>query len=195
MRCASRCCGIRRTRHRVRRSAPISPKHNDPQLAKALEGFAGCRPRRTAAHGNDSCGLSPKKSRLKAQTEARQRTATEAAAYSALNAKHLPEAEERFKAILANDPENGAALAGMGYIRMNQQNFGGAISFFTQAKQNGSKDPNIDKNLATSRCFYTLAGAVALNENDLTTAEQQYRSALQQRQVAPKACLDLAARC
>jgi cellulose synthase operon protein C len=162
-------------------------KHNDPELAKALrESQAQAAKNR----GPAARALSPEQQAE--QDAARQRTATEAAAYSALNAKNLPVAEERFKAILANDPENASALAGMGYVRMNQQNFGGAISFLTQAKQNGSKDPGVDKAIATSRFYYTLSeGAVALNENDLTTAEQQYRNALQQRPGAPEALLGL----
>jgi len=162
-------------------------KHNDPQLAKALK-----ESQAEAAKNSRPTGRALTPEEQAEQTAARQRTATEAAAYSALNAKHLPEAEERFKAILANDPENGPALAGMGYIRMNQQNFGGAISFLTQAKQNGSKDPGLDKAIETSRFYYTLSeGAVALNENDLTTAEQQYREALRQRPGSPEALLGL----
>ena len=105
-----------------------------------------------------------------------------------MNAKHLDEAEKRFKDILAKNPEEANALAGMGYIRMQQANFGGALSFLTQAKQDGSKDPGLDAALATSRFWYTMGeGAIALNDNDLKLAEKQYRSALGMRPTSPEA--------
>jgi predicted Zn-dependent protease len=162
-------------------------KHNDPQLAKALR-----ESQALAAKNSRPLGRPLTPDEAAAQAAARQQTAEEAAAYSALNAKRLGDAEERFKAILAHNPDSASALAGMGYIRMNQQNFGGAISFLEQAKQDGSKDPGVDKALETSRFYYTLSeGAVALNENDLTTAETQYRNALQQRPNSPEALLGL----
>jgi len=110
------------------------------------------------------------------------RSAEDREAYRVLNEKHLGDAEEKFKAILAQHPDDANALAGMGYIRMQQANFGGAISFLVQAKQDGSKDPGLDGALATSRFWYTMGeGAIAVNDGDLPTAEKQYRAALQMR--------------
>ena len=116
------------------------------------------------------------------------RSAEDREAYRALNAKHLEDAEERFKAILNQHPEDANALAGVGYIRMQQSNFGGAISFLVQAKQDGSKDPNLDAALATSRFWYTMSdAAAALDEGNLPTAEKEYRAALQLRPTSPEA--------
>jgi tetratricopeptide (TPR) repeat protein len=110
------------------------------------------------------------------------RTAEDRAAYRALNGKHLDDAENQFKAILAKTPDDPNALAGMGYIRMQQANFGGAISFLVQAKSDGSKDPGLEAALATSRFWYTMSeGAAALDQNDLPAAEKQYRAALSLR--------------
>ena len=159
-------------------------KHKDDQLATALKG----QPRVVAPRraGPAPAPLSPEQ-----QAEisiARTRNAEEQAAFNALNGKHLQDAEDRFKAILASNPSNARALAGMGYIRMQQQNFAGAISFLEQAKQDGAKDPGLDNNLATSRFWYTMGeGQAALNENDLTTAEKQYRLALAMRPTNPEA--------
>ena len=123
-----------------------------------------------------------------ARVEARARNAEEQAAFAALNAKRYPEAEQRLKALLAANPNNPRALAGMGYLRMNQQNFGGAISFLEQAKQDGSTDKGLEPALATSRFYYTLGeGGAALDENDLTSAEQYYRQALTMRPSSPEA--------
>ncbi len=110
------------------------------------------------------------------------RSAEDRDAYRALNEKRLGDAEEKFKAILAQHPDDSNALAGMGYIRMQQANFGGAISFLVQAKQDGSKDPGLDTSLATSRFWYTMGeGAIALNQGDLPSSEKEYRAALQMR--------------
>ncbi len=70
----------------------------------------------------------------------------------------------------------------MGYVRMQQSNFGGAISFLEQAKQYGARDAGLDTALETARFWFTMGeGSVALNENDLTTAEQKYQAALAMR--------------
>jgi tetratricopeptide (TPR) repeat protein len=109
-------------------------------------------------------------------------TAADVAAYQALNANRIPEAETRFKAILAGDPNNAKALAGMGYVRMQQGNFLGAISFLEQAKRGDPEDRGVTAALDTSRFWFIMGeGQDALTANDLTTAEKSYRSALELR--------------
>jgi tetratricopeptide (TPR) repeat protein len=155
--------------------------HSDAQLAEALRTMP-----KAAAPSRPAPVLSPDQ-RAQAAAAA-QRSAAEQAAYRALNAKHLDEAEQKFKAILADHPDSPGALAGMGYIRMQQANFGGAISFLMQAKQDGSKDPGLEPALDTSRFWYTMGeGAAALNENDLPAAEKQYRIALGMRPASTEA--------
>ncbi len=104
------------------------------------------------------------------------------AAYQALNGNRIQEAETRFRAILAGDPNNPKALAGMGYVRMQQGNFTGAISFLEQAKRGDPEDKGVVAALDTSRFWFIMGeGQSALNSNDLTTAEKRYRSALDLR--------------
>jgi cellulose synthase operon protein C len=147
-------------------------KHNDAQLAQALKNQPKPAPGKPA--------MTPEE--IAAGQAARARSEQEQAAYAALNAKRLDDAEARFKAILAKDPENPQALAGMGYVRMQQSNFGGAMSFLEQAKQYGARDAGLDKALETAH-FYSVMGdgSIALNENDLPAAEQKYREALELR--------------
>jgi cellulose synthase operon protein C len=100
-------------------------------------------------------------------------------AYKALNARNLPGAETRFKAMLAADSENAQALAGMGYVRMQQSNYDGAISFLEQAKLNGAQDSALDSALETAHFDQLMSqGSDAFKENDLPTAEQRYRAAV-----------------
>ncbi len=159
-------------------------KHKDPELEAKLQQTLT----QAAAAARSGVPSAADQATMQAQAEQRAANAEEAAAYSALNAKHLEEADQRFQAILAKDPNNPRALAGMGYVRMNQSNFGGAISYLSQAKQNGAKDAGIENALATSRFWYTMGDAsTALNENDVATAETQYRAALAMRPSSPEA--------
>jgi tetratricopeptide (TPR) repeat protein len=150
-------------------------KHNDVQLATALKNL----PKR-------GLPLTPEE---RAEAERDRREAVRiAAAYAALNGKRIEEAEERFKEILANEPESGKALAGLGYVRMQQSNFGGAISFLEQAEQDGARDSGVENALAAARFYYVMSqGAIALNGDDLPTAEKQYQAALAMRPASPEA--------
>jgi tetratricopeptide (TPR) repeat protein len=158
--------------------------HKDPALEQALRTTEAnaARARRSGSPVDTAAAAAQ-----------REHDAESAAAYAALNAKRLEEAEARFKTILAKHPDDAQALAGMGYVRMNQSNFGGAVSFLEQARQDGSRDKGVDTGLATSRFWYTMGeGQIALNENDLPTAEKNYRTALQMRPGSPEALEGLA---
>src|SRR5206468_4183237 len=121
------------------------------------------------------------------------RNAEEKAAFSALNAHHLEDAQKRFMEILQKEPTNGRAAAGMGFLRMQQQNFGGAVSYLTQAEQNGYKSSVVENALATSRFWYTMGeGSQAFFGNQLDIAEQKYKDALAMRPKSAEALNGLA---
>lgn len=112
----------------------------------------------------------------------RSRGADIVAAYQALNANRIQEAETRFKAVLNSDPNNPKALAGMGYVRMQQGNFLGAISYLEQAKRGDPQNKGLLAALDTARFWFIMGeGQNALSSNDLTTAEKRYREALDLR--------------
>ena len=120
-------------------------------------------------------------------------TATEVEAYKALNANHLDQAEALFKALLDKEPNNSRALAGMGYIRMQQGNFLGAISYLEHARQGNANDKGLSDALEAARFWFLMSeGQAALNDNDLTMAEKQYRAALQLRPSSTEALTALA---
>ena len=102
------------------------------------------------------------------------RTPDERAAFAALNAHRLDEAEQRFTDLLAADPNNGRLAAGMGFLRMQQKNFGGAISYLTQAEQNGYKAKTVETALATSRFWFTMGeGTQALDAESARSRRHQ----------------------
>ncbi len=121
------------------------------------------------------------------------RTPAERAAFAALNAHKLEDAQARFTEILEKEPTNGRAAAGMGFLRMQQNNFGGAISYLTQAEQNGFRDAAVENGLATSRFWYTMSEASqAFDENQLDVAAAKYGDALKMRPQSREALSGLA---
>jgi tetratricopeptide (TPR) repeat protein len=154
-------------------------RHKDQQLQTALSQEQAVS---AANKGHRAPGPVLTPEQRAAQAAYAARTAEEQAAYNALNAHRVDDAEARFKAILAKNPQSWQALAGLGYVRMQQSNFGGAISYLEQAQQDGSKDPAVEKALADSRFYFTMQSATAaLNEGDLVTAQQGFQSALKMR--------------
>jgi len=121
------------------------------------------------------------------------RTPEERAAFAALNAHHLTEAETRFQAMLDRDAKDARAAAGMGFVRMQQNNFGAAIGFLEQAEQNGFRDRSVSEGLATSRFWYTMGEAsLAFDVNQLDAAAEKYKAALNMRPRSPEALNGLA---
>ena len=121
------------------------------------------------------------------------RTPAEIAAFAALNAHRIEEAERRFTEILAQEPHNGRVAAGMGFLRMQQNNFGGAISYLTQAEADGYKARTVQNALLTSRFWYTMGEASqAFDDNQLDVAEAKYRAALAINPRSPEALNGLA---
>jgi len=121
------------------------------------------------------------------------RTPAEIEAFSALREHKLEDAEARFNAILAREPNNGRAAAGMGFLRMQQKNFGAAIAYLNQAEQDGLKDRTVEDALQTSRFWYTMGEASqAFDANHFDVAEAKYRQALVMKPGSPDALSGLA---
>ena len=155
----------------IARVAKLQPAHARPNAAAA-----GQPPPRTPAPGKTAPPAS----------------AAEMAAYQALNAKRIDEAEKGFTAILAKEPGNPGALAGMGYVRMQQGNYLGAVSFLEQATQINPNDKVVAAALDAARFSFILGeGQNALSANDLPTAEKRYRAALALRPESPEAMAEL----
>lgn len=124
-------------------------KHDDPELAEAL------RKQPTSLAQKNTVSQSPQK--LAGTSSAHADRLQEQAAYNSLNANRLQDAERRFNAILANEPGNARALAGMGYVRTQQSNYSGAVSFLEMAKQNGARDAALDNLLETARVRFAVS--------------------------------------
>ena len=107
------------------------------------------------------------------------RTPAEREAYRALAAGRLNEAQDRFAVLSAQQPNNPRVLAGLGFLRMKQGNFGAAVQFFAQAEQNGLNVPVVRDSLENARFWDAMQqGTMALNANRLDDAAKQYQAAL-----------------
>jgi tetratricopeptide (TPR) repeat protein len=101
------------------------------------------------------------------------------AAYAKLNAGQVDEAAAAFQAVLAAQPKDAGALAGMGQVRMLQGNYMGAVSFLEQAKQASPNDAAIAAALDGARYQFLMGeGKSAQQTNHLDDAEKRYRDAL-----------------
>ena len=161
----------------------------NPNTAPELRAYLRAHPedREIAQH------LRENEARLSRMNSGMARTPDERAAYADLNAKRLDDAEKRFLAILQKDPKNGSAQAGMGFVDMQKQNFGGAVSYLSQAEQNGAKTAAVENALATSRFWFTMGEASqAFDANQLDVAAAKYRTALASQPKSPEALNGLA---
>jgi len=113
--------------------------------------------------------------------------------YQALKAGDMAEAEKRFGAALTESPASGQALAGMGFVRMKQQNFTGAEQFFEKAKQALPNNKDVADGLETARFWKLMKdGSTALTAGDLDTAITNFKAALSSRPTSPDALQALA---
>jgi tetratricopeptide (TPR) repeat protein len=147
----------------------------NPASAAELRDYLKAHPQDKEIAGN----LKRNETSLARMNSGIARTPAERAAFAALNAHRLDEAERRFTTLLSAEPNNGRLAAGMGFLRMRQKNFAGAISYLEQAERNGYKVNTVENALASSRFWFTMDEATqALNANQLDLAIDKFRLAL-----------------
>jgi tetratricopeptide (TPR) repeat protein len=157
----------------------INPK--DPQIARIEK----IKP--LAASGKDKLAWQGP-----AEDRAHRVLSPEEAAYQSLHTNRIAEAESRFRAILKRQPNDASALAGMGYVRLQQQNYTAAIGFLERAKQKRPGDQAVTEALETARFrFIVSEGNRSLAAGDAATAEKRFRSALELRRDSPEALAGL----
>lgn len=121
------------------------------------------------------------------------RTPAERDAYAELAANHLEAAQRQLTSLHDREPQNPRVMAGLGFLRMKQNNFAEATTWFEHAEENGLHSAIIDESLATSRFWGAVQkGTQALSENRTGDAEQAFRVALAMRPASPDAMAGLA---
>ena len=147
----------------------------NPASAAELREYLKSHPQDTEVAGD----LKQNEARLAAMNSGIARTPAERAAFAALNAGRLDQANQLFTDLLQKDPTNGRAAAGMGFLRMRQQDFASAITYFSQSVQNGYNVKIVQDALSNSRFWLIMSEATqAFNQNQFDVADQKFRAAL-----------------
>lgn len=96
------------------------------------------------------------------------------------DAIRIKQDEARLLALLAKDPEDAGALAGMGWVRSRQKNYTAAISYLERAKLKRPDDRNLNTALEEARFHVLLTEAQnSANSNEPETAQKFYAQALE----------------
>ena len=161
----------------------------NPASAAELREYVKEHPNDTELAGR----LKQDESKLAQMNSGIARTPAERAAFADLNAHHLDEAEKRFTVILNEEPNNGRVAAGMGFLRMQQNNFADAITYLDRAEANGFKAKTVEDALTASHFWMVMGEASqAFAANQLGVADEKYREALVMRPRSPEALNGLA---
>ena len=146
-----------------------------PQATPGGAGRQGMLLRTSSAQGGSSlrrAGYSPE----------------EQAAFAALDAHRMAEAGQRFREILAKDPGDARALAGIGYVSVTMGDLKTAVLFFERAQESGDRSLALTRALVNAEFEFTLQQAASARiKGDLAGAETQYRAALRERPSDPGA--------
>jgi len=135
------------------------------------------------------------------ETEAKQskqnnglaRTPEERAAFAALAANKLDDAERRFTELRDRQPQNPRVLAGLGFLSMKRNDFAAAVNYLESADANGAKSGAVTSALSTSKFWLVMTdGGNALKDDQADVALEQYRKAVQMRPTNPDALRGLA---
>ena len=99
-------------------------------------------------------------------------------AYAALHKGDLPQAQQIFEPLLSIPAQRGKALAGLGYIDMQRQNFVAAAEHFEQAQQAGFDAPELSAALTDARYWKAMQeGNRALTNNEAAHAMSAFEEA------------------
>ncbi len=110
------------------------------------------------------------------------RSRDEIAGYAALQAGDLAQAKSSFDRALQNAPKSPQALAGLGFIRLKEQDFATAADLFTAATAEAPHDSIILDALATAQFWKTMKqGQSDLASGNTDEAIRRYGEALKFR--------------
>jgi tetratricopeptide (TPR) repeat protein len=124
---------------------------------------------------------------------ARRKQEETSSAYRALQQKNLPFAQEKFQHALMVHPDDPAALAGMGYVSLQRQNFSAAVHWLALAERRGDHSKAVEHALRTARYWQSVAASrSAMDAHHPAQSETQLHQALDLEPHNPAAILALA---
>jgi tetratricopeptide (TPR) repeat protein len=109
-------------------------------------------------------------------------------AYAALRKGDLQQAKQLFQPLLSIPAQRGKALAGLGYVNMQQQDFAAAIEHFEQAQSAGFRTPELSAALVDAHYWKAMQdGNRALDKDELSLAMSAFGEAHSVKPASPEA--------
>jgi tetratricopeptide (TPR) repeat protein len=130
---------------------------------------------------------------LREKQEHAQDEANKEHGFQALQSKDLATAEARFQEVLRRSPNDANAIAGLGFVRLNQKRFSEALDLFSRARNLAPQKADIREGYDNAKFWLALEqGATARQQNRPDAAIAAYQDALATRPADAQALLGMA---
>ncbi len=104
--------------------------------------------------------------------------ANEQHGFQALRNKDISMAEDKFDAVLRRSPNDPNAIAGLGYVRLNQKDFAKALALFERARTLEPKRADFREGYETAKFWFAMQRGAALQADQPGLAIAAYEEAL-----------------
>jgi cellulose synthase (UDP-forming) len=129
---------------------------------------------------------------LRAKRERALRDATEQQAFQALRGKDTATAQDKFEEILRRSPDDANALAGLGFVRLDQKRFDQALALFDRARARTPQRADVREGYETAKFWLAMQRGADLQRSDPEVAIAAYQEALTIRPRDPQPLLSIA---
>ena len=153
----------------VWRQALVWEKEN-PAVQSSLEAYLKRYP--------DGGELNEAAAQLKEHREREQQDANKQRGFLALRQKDMGTAEREFADVLRKSPKDVNALAGLGFVRLEQKRFADALDLFDKARAIAPRRADITEGYDNAQYWSTIQRAQALEQRDADAAIAAYQAAL-----------------
>jgi tetratricopeptide (TPR) repeat protein len=132
-------------------------------------------------------------STLRAKQEHSQEEANKANGFQALQKKDLAAAEAKFQEVLERSPNDPNAIAGLGFVRLNQKRFSEALSLFDKARALAPQKADVQEGYENAKFWLAMEqGSTARQQNHPDAAIAAYQNALTTHPADSQALLGIA---
>ena len=121
--------------------------------------------------------LSQAAARLKEHRDREQQDADRQRGFLALRQKDMSTAEREFEDVLRRSPKDVNAMAGLGFVRLDQKRFADALEIFDKARALAPKRADISEGYENAQYWSTIQRAQALETRDADAAIAAYEAA------------------
>jgi cellulose synthase (UDP-forming) len=115
---------------------------------------------------------------FRAKRERAIRDANEQQAFQALRGKDIETAQNKFEEILRRTPDDVNALAGLGFVRLDQKRFDQALTMFDRARTRAPQRADVRDGYTTARFWLAMQRGSDLQRSDPDAAIAAYQEAV-----------------